>query len=108
MNLHDLCGLYRYELVIDPEPHLRDDALGDSTQDRLGRAQLCKNRVIAITGDSIQSTYCISHELAHGLVGFCDEKAVLAEQANILARWVAALLKDIEANAKERLGRRDC
>jgi hypothetical protein len=38
--------------------------------------------------------YQVSHELAHGIIGFCDEKDVLLEQASILARWVDILTQE--------------
>jgi hypothetical protein len=104
MDLFDLCKLYRYTLVIDLAPHLRPDALGATDLPGSGKVQLCSNHIIAVTPDSQCLAYLISHELAHGLVGFCDEKDVLFEQTSILACWLEALLRDIEVNAKERLG----
>lgn len=95
MTLADLCQRYGYTLVIDPDPQGRPDALGDTSQDRIGKAQLCRNKQIALQADEPNATYCVSHELAHGRVGFADEKAVLAEQANILADWVRFLMVEI-------------
>jgi hypothetical protein len=95
-DLARLCKLYGYTLIIDPDPQDRPDALGDTFQDRIGKAQLCRNKQIAVQEDHPNATYCVSHELAHGLIGFCDEKAVLAEQANILACWAATLMKEIQ------------
>lgn len=106
MNLADLCKLYNYTLVEDPAPHLRDDVLGaPGLQDEV---QLCKNRVIAV-GPAVHKesmVYGVSHELAHGIVGFCDEKDVLLEQAYILARWSSALLKELHDTARERRNQR--
>lgn len=95
-DLDRLCRLYGYRLVVDPDPQARPDALGDTSQDRIGKAQLCRNKQIAIQSvDQKSAVYCVSHELAHGRIGFCDEKDVLAEQAYILAAWVAQLLAEI-------------
>jgi hypothetical protein len=93
-KLRELCKLYGYELVYDVSPHTRSDALG--TPGLQCEAQLCENRRIAIGPDVYKHTmaYQVSHELAHGIVGFCDEKSVLLEQASILARWVDILTKE--------------
>ena len=108
MDLADLCKLYGFTLVIDPDPQGRPDALGDTSQDRLFKAQLCAGKVIAVQEDNPDATYCVSHEIAHGIVGFIDEKSVMVEQANILARWARSLViyiqKQERKNEKERLG----
>jgi hypothetical protein len=93
-KLQKLCKLYGYELVYDVSPHTRSDALG--TAGLQCEAQLCENRKIAVGPHIYVNTmaYQVSHELAHGIVGFCDEKAVLLEQASILARWVDLLTKE--------------
>ncbi len=100
-QLQRLCKLFNYELVVDPQPHERTDALGATALPGSGEAQLCKNRVIAIAPDGQNLSYLVSHELAHGIIGFCDEKDVLFEQTSILARWVTELLKDIVGNGKQ-------
>jgi hypothetical protein len=93
-----LCQKHRFTLVIDPEPSDRRDALGGDDLWPVLPAQLCAGRVIAAKAPSLDYVYNITHELAHGLVhgkaGFGDEKAVLLEQANLLAEWVTQLLKE--------------
>lgn len=93
-ELQRLCKLYGYDLIRDPAACERPDILGKAgLQDEV---QLCRGRVIA-AGPEVDMeclVYGVSHELAHGVVGFCDEKDVLYEQANILARWVNELTKE--------------
>ncbi len=93
-KLRELCRLYKHELIEDPAPHERPDALGIPGVQC--EAQLCENRVIAVCPDVYKDAlaYQVSHELAHGIVGFCDEKDVLLEQASILARWVDILTRE--------------
>lgn len=93
-QLRKLCKLHGFELVEDPNPHERPDALG--TAGLQCEAQLCEGRIIAVGPEVYKNamTYQVSHELAHGIVGFCDEKAVLLEQASILAQWVDILTKE--------------
>lgn len=96
-----LCKLYNYELVEDPAPDKRKDGLGRvGLQDEV---QLCAGRVIAV-GPKVHiesMVYGISHELAHGIVGFCDEKDVLLEQTSILSRWVTKLLERLKEKMAE-------
>jgi hypothetical protein len=96
-KLRELCKVYGFELIEDPSYHAREDFLG--TPGLQCDAQLCKNKIIAVPPEAFTDfknymAYSISHELAHGLVGFCDEKDVLLEQATILARWVDILTRE--------------
>jgi hypothetical protein len=95
-TLFDLAKKEGYTLVIDPNPQGRPDALGNTGWQRVASAQLCKGNIIAVTEDLPNATYCISHEIAHGKVGFNEEKQVLCEQASILAGWVKTLLDHIQ------------
>lgn len=99
-TLFDLAKREGYTLVIDPDPQGRADALGDTGWKRVASAQLCKDKIIAITEELPNATYCISHEIAHGKVGFNEEKEVLCEQASILAGWAQALLDHIQKGPK--------
>jgi hypothetical protein len=96
-TLHDLAKLHGFTLAIDPKPYDRPDALGSTGWVRDAMAQLCKDKVIAAQVIDSSSVYAITHEMAHGIVGFDDgEKVVLIEQASILSRWVEELMKDRE------------
>ena len=93
-KLRELCKIYGFKLVEDPAPHERTDALG--MQGLQCEAQLCEGKVIAVGPEMYRNAmaYQVSHELAHGIVGFCDEKDVLLEQASILSRWLDILTKE--------------
>jgi hypothetical protein len=95
LTLIDLVQQEGYTIVFDPNPQGREDALGNTGWQRMASAQLCKNKVIAVTEELENASYCIAHEIAHDKRGFDDEKEVLCEQADILARWVNKLLKHI-------------
>jgi hypothetical protein len=94
--IEKLCRRDGFALIIDESPQQRPDIVG-AAQPRVGCAQLCENRIIAVQAINPDAIYCISHEIAHGKTGvFNDEKTVLLEQASILADWVRQMLKELE------------
>lgn len=92
MKLAEFLNRYNYQLVIDPHPQGRADAVGNTDQDRGPfSAQLCRNKTVAVTEDCPEAVYNVTHELAHGRTAG-DEKDVLLEQATLLSRYVQLLL----------------
>jgi hypothetical protein len=85
-TLRELVESEGYAFVVDPQPDMRPDGLGDAHAH--ARARVCRDGLIACRADSLDCAYSAAHEIAEHRFGFGHTESMWAEQANILARWL--------------------
>jgi hypothetical protein len=97
LDLHRLCLLEGYQLIIDENAADHPDALGAPQRDELC-AQACKGNVIRMRPGvpPAAAFYAVSHEIAEDRTDFGGHTQLLfREQLNIVTRWCARLAAEV-------------